>query len=368
MMQLVSLTTPPPCCVGWLPDQKLSGPQKSSKMGVWSLGKVSRHMSSWTDTNCADLIRQRCPLPCQRYRRAWQPLWGREYGSGCPWHKRNGMSCCGWECRRIGREQFQAFTRECLVERTKPIYNAIYRNKLKLREVWVKGSSRWPVLAAVHRLLDGRWKPSRVLSSWESGVSYGTFWWMKPPLRHGEWSPHMKSDLLTCPVRGSCHHQYSSWWSSHHPDAEASCSQKLWWVCPRDLHPVPVHKASNCVTPGPSVGQLHCRFTEMQCKSKAWKRSVQTSGGCSSHTGNWQNFLQMDSNKTAVPISNSPQVIWPGGQAAFHHWWSPQQVTTAGSGLARPMQLWRSRQSHVAACIPCSPAWSPQDNDPDCWH
>ena len=31
-----------------------------------------------------------------------------------------------------GFEQFQVFTRECLVERTKPIYDAIRRNELKV--------------------------------------------------------------------------------------------------------------------------------------------------------------------------------------------------------------------------------------------
>ena len=34
--------------------------------------------------------------------------------------------------KKIGQEQFQAFTRECLVERTKPIDDAIRRNKLKV--------------------------------------------------------------------------------------------------------------------------------------------------------------------------------------------------------------------------------------------
>ena len=34
--------------------------------------------------------------------------------------------------KKIGQEQFQAFTRECLVERTKSINDAIRRNKLKV--------------------------------------------------------------------------------------------------------------------------------------------------------------------------------------------------------------------------------------------
>ena len=34
--------------------------------------------------------------------------------------------------RRIGQEQFEAFTRECLVERSKSIDDVIHRNKLKL--------------------------------------------------------------------------------------------------------------------------------------------------------------------------------------------------------------------------------------------
>ena len=33
---------------------------------------------------------------------------------------------------QIGEEQFKAFTRECLVERTKPIGDPIHRNKLKV--------------------------------------------------------------------------------------------------------------------------------------------------------------------------------------------------------------------------------------------
>ena len=33
--------------------------------------------------------------------------------------------------RRIGQEQFEAFTRECLVERSKSIDDVIHRNKLK---------------------------------------------------------------------------------------------------------------------------------------------------------------------------------------------------------------------------------------------
>ena len=34
--------------------------------------------------------------------------------------------------RRIGQEQFQAFSRECLIERSKSIDDVIHRNKLKL--------------------------------------------------------------------------------------------------------------------------------------------------------------------------------------------------------------------------------------------
>ncbi|KAI0219922.1 hypothetical protein LSAT2_028545, partial [Lamellibrachia satsuma] len=34
--------------------------------------------------------------------------------------------------KRIDQEQFHSFTRECLMERTKPIYDAVRRNKLKV--------------------------------------------------------------------------------------------------------------------------------------------------------------------------------------------------------------------------------------------
>ena len=37
-----------------------------------------------------------------------------------------------WNVRRIGQDQFKAFTRECLLERTKSIHDAIHCNKLKL--------------------------------------------------------------------------------------------------------------------------------------------------------------------------------------------------------------------------------------------
>jgi len=34
--------------------------------------------------------------------------------------------------QKIGQQQFQTFTKECLVEKTKPIDDAIHRNRLKL--------------------------------------------------------------------------------------------------------------------------------------------------------------------------------------------------------------------------------------------
>ena len=36
------------------------------------------------------------------------------------------------KAQRIGQQQFQTFTKECLVERTKPIDDTIHRNRLKL--------------------------------------------------------------------------------------------------------------------------------------------------------------------------------------------------------------------------------------------
>ena len=42
--------------------------------------------------------------------------------------------------KKIGQEQFQAFTRECLVERTKSINDAIRRNKLKVFNTSTPGS------------------------------------------------------------------------------------------------------------------------------------------------------------------------------------------------------------------------------------
>lgn len=51
------------------------------------------------------------------------------------WYKEMADPAAGETVRNIktiGKEQFQAFTKECLVERTNPIYNVIRRNKMKL--------------------------------------------------------------------------------------------------------------------------------------------------------------------------------------------------------------------------------------------
>ena len=36
------------------------------------------------------------------------------------------------KAQKIGQQQFQTFTKECLVERTKPIADTVHRNRLKL--------------------------------------------------------------------------------------------------------------------------------------------------------------------------------------------------------------------------------------------
>ena len=73
--------------------------------------------------------------------------------------------------KKIGQEQFQAFARECLVERTKSINDAIRRNKLEVFNTSTPGSVSKgkqqlasqerprPFLMALHWLPDEGWKP-----------------------------------------------------------------------------------------------------------------------------------------------------------------------------------------------------------------
>ena len=49
-----------------------------------ALWKASRHTLSRSDTNCANLIRQRCPLSCQRDRKALQPPLRKRVWFCCP--------------------------------------------------------------------------------------------------------------------------------------------------------------------------------------------------------------------------------------------------------------------------------------------
>ena len=82
-------------------------------------------------TKCADLVHQGCPRPCQRNRRAWQPLRGKSKDLIVLDTKEIGGPAAVETVRNV-KKIGQAFTRECLVERTKSINDAIRRNKLKV--------------------------------------------------------------------------------------------------------------------------------------------------------------------------------------------------------------------------------------------
>ena len=121
--QLASLTSPAPCCVGWLQktrssqghrrvprwDDQIPSLQTSSAKDVRSLVSVMDELGNAFGEDIMDLAvldtkEKTCSATVQSIRNV----------------------------KRIGQEQFQAFTRECLVEWTKPIYDAIRRNKLKV--------------------------------------------------------------------------------------------------------------------------------------------------------------------------------------------------------------------------------------------
>ena len=64
---------------------------------------------------------------------------------------------------RIGQEQFNAFTKECLVDRTKSIEETIHRNKLALFSTTAPKPSREKqqlssLLIVVHQSSNQRWK------------------------------------------------------------------------------------------------------------------------------------------------------------------------------------------------------------------
>ena len=373
-----------PKCLAALDDCRTRRCQGHRRVTRWppTFGEARGHTSSWLDTKCADLVHQWCPHPCQRNRRAWQSLRGRKHGSDCPGHKGNCRSCCSWDCQECedwpravpGFHQRMPGGKDKVNQRRNSSEQAegvqhFHPEKCELRQTaaGLSQERRRPFLTALHWLPGEGWKP------WESSVSSSSVRWRKSPSRYKEWSPQMLWRFVQCPIRGSWYHLPSSWWGRHCPDAETCGCQELGLLCPGCLHTVPGIKASDCVTPGPSLGPLHCWFLERQCEIKAWKRRGQTHGRSSSYTwkltelppsGHQQDWA------VQVPITSYLHMVWPGWQAAGYHWWrgSPEQATAARPGVARPMQPRRSWQSNVVACIPCSQPWSPQYTNQDSWH
>ncbi|KAG1681086.1 Atrial natriuretic peptide receptor 2 [Nymphon striatum] len=108
------------------------------------------------------------------------------------------------QVREIGLKQFQAFSRDCLVERTKPVADTIHRNKLKVFEAQpIRNVSK-----EKHKLT--RLKNNAKLFSWlyiscqTKDGNLDDFFRHEnqacPPALSDGWSLHLgtKSDLLTC--------------------------------------------------------------------------------------------------------------------------------------------------------------------------
>ena len=139
------------------------------------------------------------------------------------------------------------------------------------------------LLSAIHWVPDKGWKSWRVLPPWESGMSSSLVWWRKSTSGFEEWSPIMLGRCMCSQIWCPSNHLHYSWWSSHHSDAEASCSQELCWVCSIYFYPLHSHKASNGCPSQSDLGPLHHWFAEGQCTCKARARHAQTCSGWCYH-------------------------------------------------------------------------------------
>ena len=81
------------------------------------------------------------------------------------------------KAQKIGQQQFQTFTKECLVERTKPFDDTIYCNRLKLfvgsttktaskkKQQLTSMKNDVELFSTLHQLSNERWQSGRLLSS-----------------------------------------------------------------------------------------------------------------------------------------------------------------------------------------------------------
>ena len=129
----VGLTDNPSTLQRWM----IAGPEVARAIAEFQTGH--EHWERWVDTSwrpntkCANSVHQRCLLSCC------------DVELGNPFEEesmdlvvldtKEMADLCNWisqKCLKDWRRQFQVFTKECLVERTKSIYDAIHRNKLKV--------------------------------------------------------------------------------------------------------------------------------------------------------------------------------------------------------------------------------------------
>ena len=81
------------------------------------------------------------------------------------------------KAQKVGQQQFQTFTKECLVERTKPIDDTMHRNRLKLfigsttkmaskkKQQLTSMKSDVELFSTLHQLTNERWQSGILLSA-----------------------------------------------------------------------------------------------------------------------------------------------------------------------------------------------------------
>ena len=217
--------------------------------------------------------------------------------------------------------------RERLVEKTKPIEDAIHRNKLKIfgqpaTKPQAKGKQQMKSLKndvdVFSRLYIGcQNRDGNLDDFFQHALSdFGG-------IRLG-----VKSDLLTCledfsqprseVPPASC----IVLWSSHHPVAEACYSKNLQRVCPAILCALHTLKTSSSDATGPGVGPLHYRLVEGYSKSQEGKRGEKTSGEWCNYTrelGQIPQSRREQDRAVQLPFWHPLRLIPACRQGARHH-------------------------------------------------
>ena len=224
--------------------------------------------------------------------------------------------------KKIGQEQFQAFTRECLVERTKSINDAIRRNKLKVFNTSTPRSVS---------------KGRQQLASLRNDVALFSRPYIGCQTRDGNLEEFFRHEYQACPpalsdgeslrlgTKGDLLKWFEEFSSAQSEVPDTTCLVVDGAVIVQTLKPA-VAKNFDYYAQDVFVPYLSSKLQTVSRLDLVWDRYIADSlkgsarsnrgkgvhrrvvGAAAIH-GNWQNFLRVDTNKTEL-FKFLPQAIF----------------------------------------------------------